>query len=115
MNMELFTGLREARIIIENYRRYFYEERLHGALGYVPPREFQEKWLAAHPDFCMGALPPAPRDLTLCASKQRGNGKSRTALEGGPASAPMTGQRSGCVPAEPYPLTGSWIVGEIRT
>jgi putative transposase len=25
-------------------------------------------------------------------------------LHGGPASAPMVGQRSGCVPAEPYPL-----------
>lgn len=115
LNMELFTGLREARIIIENYRRYFFEERLHGALGYVPPREFKEQWLTEHPDFCMGALPPAPRDLSLGASKQKGNEKSRTALEGGPASAPMTDQRSGCVPAEPYPLTGRLIVGEIRT
>ena len=115
LNMELFTGLREARVVIENYRRYFYEERLHGALGYVPPREFKENWLAAHPDFCMGPLPPAPRDGSLFASKQKGNEKSRTALEGGPASAPMTGQRSGCVPAEPYPLTGSLIVEEIGT
>jgi len=31
------------------------------------------------------------------------------------SSAPMTGRRSGCVPAEPYPLTGNWIVEEIRT
>ncbi|MBP8699894.1 MAG: hypothetical protein KBH82_12775 [Syntrophorhabdaceae bacterium] len=31
------------------------------------------------------------------------------------SSAPMTGWRSGCVPAEPYPLVGRWIVEEIRT
>lgn len=115
LNMELFSGLTDARVIIEHYRRYFFEERLHGALGYVPPREFKEKWLAAHPDFCMGALPPAPQDLSLCASKQRKNEKSRTALACGPASAPMTRQRSGCVPAEPYPLTGHLIVEQIRT
>ncbi|HQJ68873.1 MAG TPA: transposase [Anaerohalosphaeraceae bacterium] len=115
LNMELFTGLPDARVSIETYRQYFFEERFHGALGYVPPREFKEQWLTAHPDFCMGALPPRPRDLTLDASKQRGNEKSRTAREDGPASAPMTGRRSGCVPAEPYPLTGNWIGEEIRT
>jgi hypothetical protein len=111
--MELFTGLRDARMMIENYRLYFYEERLHGALGYVPPREFKQQWLTAHPDFCMGALPPAPRDLSHCASKQREKDESRTALEDSPASAPMAGQRSGCVPAEPYPLTSRRIVEEI--
>jgi|GEM_PF-4599086 len=31
------------------------------------------------------------------------------------SSAPMTGRRSGCVPAEPYLLTGNLIVEEIRT
>lgn len=115
LNMELFTGLTDARVIIENYRRYFYAERLHGALGYVPPREFKQQWLAANPDFCMGALSPAPRDLSLGASKQRENEKRRTALTSPPASVPMTGQRSGCVPAEPYPLTDRLIVEEIGT
>lgn len=115
LNMELFTGLRDGRVIIENYRRYFYEERLHGGLGYVPPREFKEQWLAAHPDFCMGALPPAPRDLPPWASKQRGNEKSRTDSAACPVSVPMAAQRSGCVPAEPYPLAGGLIVEEIRT
>ena len=100
LNMEMFTGLREARIVIENYRRYFYEERLHGALGYVPPREFKENWLAAHPDFCMGALPPAPRDLSLAASKQMGKKKSRTAIKTArlllrwPISAPVASPQS---------------------
>jgi len=70
LNMELFYSLSDARWTIENYRRYYNEERLHGALGYVRPLEFKEQWLAGHPDYHMGALPPNPRDLTLIASKQ---------------------------------------------
>ena len=103
LNLELFYGLSDARWAIENYRRYFNEERLHGALDYVPPAEFKQQWLAAHP-MAPGALPPDPRDLPLTASKQKQDTESRTDPEGGPASAPMAGQRSGCVPAEPYPL-----------
>ena len=106
LNVELFYGLREARWTIESYRQYFNEQRLHGALDYVPPAEFKQQWWAEH-SANSGALPPGPRDLTLCASKQKGNNESRTPFAGGPASAPMAGQRSGCVPAEPYPPTGS--------
>lgn len=94
LNMELFTGLRDARVIIESYRLYFYEERLHGALEYVPPREFKQQWLAAHPDFCMGALPPAPWDLSLGASKQCKSGRGRTAQEANPANAPVASPQS---------------------
>jgi len=47
-----------------------------------------------------------------CADAAGGPG-SRS--DGGPASAPMTGQRSGCVPAEPYPVAGRWIAEGIRT
>lgn len=103
LNLELFYNLREARWTIETYRQYFNEQRLHGALGYVPPAEFKERWLAEHPRD-PGTLPPDPRDLSLTASKQKQSTESRTTLAGGPASAPMAGQRSGCVPAEPYPL-----------
>ena len=103
LNLELFYGLSDARGTIEDYRRYFNEERLHGALDYLPPAEFKQQWLAAHPT-APGALPPDPRDLTLPASKQKQDTQSRTRPGGGPASAPMIGPRSGCVPAEPYPL-----------
>ena len=103
LNMELFYGLSDARWTIETYRRYFNEERLHGAFGYVPPLEFRQRWCAAHPKVA-GALPPAPRDLSLSPSKQNQNKESRTTAIRRPASAPMAGQRSGCVPAEPYPL-----------
>ncbi len=77
LNMELFYGLADARWTIENYRCYFNEQRLHGALGYVPPVEFRRQWMAEHPD-CMGALPPAPRDLSLNASEQDLKPQSRT-------------------------------------
>jgi putative transposase len=112
LNLELFYGLREARWTIETYRQYFNEQRLHGALGYVPPVEFKERWLAEHPADA-GALPPGPRDVSLPASKQKGNDESRTSPVGGPASAPMAGQRSGCVPTEPYPLADELRVIEV--
>jgi len=88
LNLELFYGLREARWTIESYRRYFNEQRLHGALGYVPPAEFKQQWLATHPSNA-GTLPPDPRDLPLTASKQKGSDESRTTPVGGPASAPI--------------------------
>lgn len=90
--------LTDARVVIGNYRRYFYEERLHGGLGYVPPWESKQQWLAVHPDLCMEALSPALGDLSLGASIQRENEKSPTAPESPPASAPMTGHRSGPSP-----------------
>lgn len=113
LNLELFYSLREARWTIESYRQYFNEQRLHGALGYVPPVEFKQRWQAEHPTG-PGTLPPGPRDLPLCASKQKGNDESRTPRASGPASAPMADQRSGCVPAEPYPLAGPFRVTEAR-
>ncbi len=110
LNVEWFVNLPDARWTIENYRRYYNQERLHGALGHVPPEEFLQRWLDEHADH-PGALPPSPRDLPLWASKHEGDGQ---ALAGqGLACAPMARQRSGCVPAEPYPLAGeSSIVDE---
>jgi len=113
LNLELFYSRRDARWAIGTYRQYFNEQRLHGALSYVPPAEFKQRWLAEH-STNSGALPPGPRDLALCASKQKGNDESRTPFAGGPASASMADQRSGCVPAEPYPLAGSLTVTEAR-
>jgi len=100
LNLELFYGLADARWTIEAYRCYFNEQRLHGALGYVPPVEFKQRWLAEHP-MATGALPPAPRDLSLGSSEQTEHKESRLTPAGGPASAPMADRRSGCVPAEP--------------
>lgn len=44
LDMQLFYDLRDARHAIEDYRRYYNEERLHGSLGYVPPLEFKDGW-----------------------------------------------------------------------
>ncbi len=61
LNMEVFYNLRDARYIIENWRRHYNTERLHSSLGYLPPTHFCKKWMEAN----MGALPPNPRGLTL--------------------------------------------------
>jgi putative transposase len=114
LNLEVFYGRADARWTIEAYRRYFNEQRLHGALGYVPPAEFKQRWLTEHRTVT-GALPPAPRDLSLCPSEQKGHKESRLTSTGGPASAPMAGQRSGCVPAEPYPLADDHRIIEMET
>ncbi len=37
LNGELFYSLREAQIIIENWRRHYNTKRPHASLGYRPP------------------------------------------------------------------------------
>ncbi len=96
---------------IDRYRRYFNEQRLHGALGYVPPIEFREHWLRNHSTVA-GALPPHPRDLSLWTSEQIGNEQSRTPAIERSASAPMADRRSGCVPTEPYPSADAQRITE---
>lgn len=39
MERELFINLREAQILLENYRDHYNHDRPHGALGYLPPAE----------------------------------------------------------------------------
>jgi len=112
LNMEVFYGLADARWTIESYRRYFNEERLHGAIGYIPPSEFRRQWLA-QAGAAVGALPPHLQDLSLYQSEQKGNDKSRATLSC-PASAPMADRRSGCVPAEPYPPAGDHRIAELK-
>jgi putative transposase len=38
-----FSSLREARVVIESWRKYYNTERPHSALGYLTPFEFREK------------------------------------------------------------------------
>ncbi len=40
LNREIFGGLREARVVIEQWRRYYNAERPHSSLGYQTPAEF---------------------------------------------------------------------------
>jgi len=40
LNMEVFSNLAEARIVIEDWRQEYNEERIHSSLGYLTPFEF---------------------------------------------------------------------------
>jgi hypothetical protein len=63
LNTEAFSSLREAKVIIETWRREYNEVRPHSSLGQLTPREFR-----AIVDLAlMGALPPNPQDLSLVA------------------------------------------------
>ena len=37
LNLEVFSSLREAEVLIESWRRHFNTVRPHSSLGYVPP------------------------------------------------------------------------------
>ena len=37
LNMEIFTTLREAQVLIEQWRRHYNAVRPHSSLGYQPP------------------------------------------------------------------------------
>jgi putative transposase len=62
LNLEWFHSLAEARIIIQNWRRHYNQERPHSSLGYQTPAEFRSAWESKQ----AGALPPDPRSLSLC-------------------------------------------------
>jgi putative transposase len=61
LNLEAFSSRTEARVIIEAWRRDYNEIRPHSSLGYLTPKEFRAAIDTAQ---LLGALPPAPRDLS---------------------------------------------------
>jgi transposase InsO family protein len=44
LNMEVFANGREARQVIETWRRDYNEQRPHSSLGYLTPDEFTARW-----------------------------------------------------------------------
>lgn len=60
LNLEWFHSLAEARVIIQNYRHYYNEERQHSSLGYETPAKFHASWKGKQ----AGALPAAHRSLS---------------------------------------------------
>jgi transposase InsO family protein len=69
LDMEIFYGLKDARMITERWRRYYNSERPHGSLGYKAPLEFKRSWMERY----AGAPPPHPRSLTPGGPKQAKN------------------------------------------
>jgi len=43
LSREWFSSVREARVVIENRRKFYNEERPHSSLGYLTPLEFKSK------------------------------------------------------------------------
>jgi len=68
LNMETFASRDHARMICKVYGRHYNTMRPHSSLGYMTPVEFFESCKAkADGRSVAGALPPHPRDLSLCA------------------------------------------------
>jgi putative transposase len=85
LNFETFASRDHARMICKVYGRQYNTERPHSSLGYQTPKEFAEAWKrhqAANRDprgtaaDNSGALPPNPRDLSLCAPPAVGGTKN---------------------------------------
>ena len=55
LNRELFTSVLEAKVITEDYRQEYNQQRPHSALGYQTPAAFAGRCRS------LGALPPNPR------------------------------------------------------
>ena len=40
LNRQLFSGLREARVILGQHRRWYNEGRIHSGIGYMTPKDY---------------------------------------------------------------------------
>jgi putative transposase len=61
---EIFYTLKEAQIVIENWRRHYNTIRPHSSLGYRPPAPETVRWPAAQPQPAPPATPAvAPRPI----------------------------------------------------
>jgi putative transposase len=68
LDRELFTSETEARVLLEDHRKYYNEERPHSSLGYKTPAEFADAWRASnHADWSRSDAQRSPRtdDLGL--------------------------------------------------
>jgi len=48
LNAELFANVQEAKVVIEQWRRDYNQERPHSSLSYMTPAEFKAAWEAAN-------------------------------------------------------------------
>ena len=71
---EVFWGVRDARVGLSSYRRYFNTERLHSSLGYQTPREFLASYYHSQWEQSDDAIPP--RVASVVCTKEESNYKS---------------------------------------
>jgi len=64
LNGELFTSLKEAKVVTEDYRLEYNHRRPHSSLGYRPPAAFAASCRAGCAALRRGSAPPARRDET---------------------------------------------------
>ena len=43
LSREWFSSVKEAQVVIENWRKFYNEKRPHSSLGYLTPKEFKAK------------------------------------------------------------------------
>ena len=60
MNTELFGNLREAKVIVEQWRQEYNHRRPHSSLGSLPPAKFAENCIHA-----VSATPQPPEYNSL--------------------------------------------------
>jgi len=44
LDRQWFHTVREAAVVVEAWRKYYNQERLHSSLDYVPPEQFERQW-----------------------------------------------------------------------
>jgi len=79
LDRELFTSLREAKVLVEDYWLQYNHRRPHSSLGYQTPAAFAAR--CTRTDESSGALPPNPRLLPL---RKAPEDKSRERVHTGP-------------------------------
>jgi putative transposase len=71
---EVFWGVRDARVGLSSYRRYFNTERLHSSLGYLTPTEYADSYFQSQCDQSEVATPQ--RVASVVCTKEELNYKS---------------------------------------
>ena len=110
-----YRDFHEARASIGEFlERVYNQKRLHSALGYVPPAEFENgahAMRSLRASYETGALPLRPRDLT----QLRQNGCFTTGRLTPPRPFRPLSRRSGRIPALPYPPLRCFQSGSTAT
>jgi transposase InsO family protein len=101
LDREIAVSIAELRYICERWQADYNHHRPHQSLKYLTPAQF-----AATAGRVSGALPPDPRNLAHGGSKHGDNEKGQPEL----ADASIAADRSGCIPAEPYPDRGEFSI-----